>query len=165
LRRGLSARPPLTRTGWRREDVGKRRAQDFFCGENRFGFMVHTHPYFACAEWRPVRLDVANRQGVLGGSWTRLGSEAPWTSQMPCHRVAIGLKGASEALLLLSGGKPGHAATSTRGPRFVTLTPRVSEASTRGPRFVTLTPRVSEAPQEGSRRLSWALRHSAFTCF
>ena len=36
-------------------------------------------------------------QGVLGGSWTRLGSEAQWTSQMPCGRVAIGLKGASEA--------------------------------------------------------------------
>jgi hypothetical protein len=51
-----------------------------------------------------THLDVANRQGVLGGSWTRLGSEAPWTSQMPCHCVAIGLKGASEALLLLSGG-------------------------------------------------------------
>jgi len=44
-------------------------------------------------------LDVANRQGVLGGSWTRLGSEARWTSQMPCRCVAIGSKGASEALL------------------------------------------------------------------
>ena len=56
-------------------------------------------------------LDVANRQGVLGGSWTRLGSEARWTSQMPCRCVAIGSKGASEALLLLSGGKPGDAGT------------------------------------------------------
>jgi len=51
---------------------------------------------------------------VLGGNWTHLGSEARWTSQMPCRRVAIGLKGASErALLLLLGGKPGDAATST----------------------------------------------------
>ena len=33
--------------------------------------------------------DVARQQGVLGGSWTRLGSEARWTSQMPCSRVAI----------------------------------------------------------------------------
>ena len=32
---------------------------------------------------------VARQQGVLGGSWTRLGSEARWTSQMPCSRVAI----------------------------------------------------------------------------
>ena len=27
-----------TRTGWRWNDVGKRRAQAFFCGENRIGF-------------------------------------------------------------------------------------------------------------------------------
>jgi hypothetical protein len=79
---------------------------------------------YACKTFLRVRngdpwLDVANRQGVLGGSWTRLGREARWTSQMPCRCVAIcvaiGLKGASEVLLLLSGGKPGHAATSTRG--------------------------------------------------
>ena len=45
--------------------------------------------------------DVASQRGVLGGSWTRLGSEARWTSQMPCSRVAIAdwrfMKGASEA--------------------------------------------------------------------
>jgi hypothetical protein len=68
---------------------------------------------YACKTFLRVRngdpwLDVANRQGVLGGSWTRLGSEARWTSQMPCRCVAIGSKGASEALLLLSGGKPGR---------------------------------------------------------
>jgi len=155
-------------------------------------------------------LDVANRQGVLGGSWTRLGSEARWTSQMPCRCVAIGSKGASligskgasEALLLLSGGKPGHAATSTRGQNRYTRRPRECPRRHDGRESDALPlcgdwleggqrsaaasfgrqtrarcdlntraeslhrrPRVSEAPQEGSRRLSWALRHSAFTCF
>ena len=45
---------------------------------------------YACKTFLRVRNgDVASRQGVLGGSWTRLGSEARWTSQMPCSRVAI----------------------------------------------------------------------------
>ena len=45
---------------------------------------------YACKTFLRVRNgDVASQQGVLGGSWTRLGSEARWTSQMPCSRVAI----------------------------------------------------------------------------
>ena len=39
------------------------------------------------------------RRDLVDGNWTRLVSEARWTksdeSQMPCGRVAIGLKGAS----------------------------------------------------------------------
>ena len=45
---------------------------------------------YACKTFLRVRNgDVASQQGVLGGSWTRLGSKAQWTSQMPCSRVAI----------------------------------------------------------------------------
>jgi hypothetical protein len=117
---------------------------------------MRVKPFCVCgmATW----LDVANRQGVLGGSWTRLGSEARWTSQMPCRCVAIGSKGASEALLLLSGGKPGR-----RGPDAATFTFNTLTHGRHG--HLHRRTRVSKAPQEGSRRLSWALRHSAFTCF
>jgi hypothetical protein len=74
-----------------------------------------------------------------------------WTSPRCLARcVAIGLKGASEALLLLSGGKPGNAATSSSTDGQIRYID--------GPES-----RVSEAPQEGNRRLSWALRHSAFS--
>ena len=45
---------------------------------------------YACKTFlRVLNGDVASQQGVLGGSWTRLGSEARWTNQMPCSRVAI----------------------------------------------------------------------------
>ena len=68
--------------------------------------------------------DVASQQGVLGGSWTRLGSEARWTSQMPCSRVAIAdwLEGGQRsAAVRLSGGKPGDAATWSTGGSWTRL--------------------------------------------
>ena len=78
---------------------------------------------YACKTFLRVRNgDVASRQGVLGGSWTRLGSEAPWTSQMPCRRVVIGLKGASEAAAASFGRQ-------TRG-RCVTSTPTAAPRHT-----------------------------------
>ena len=69
---------------------------------------------YACKTFLRVRNgDVASQQGVLGGSWTRLGSEARWTSQMPCSRVAIadwlegGQRSAAAFVGTHSGGKPG----------------------------------------------------------
>jgi len=127
---------------------------------------------YACKTFLRVRngdpwLDVANRQGMLGRSWTRLGSEARWTSQMPVG-VALPLHGdwleggQSDALPLcgdwLEGGQRSAAASFGRQTRArCDLNTRAESLHRR--------PRVSEAPQEGSRRLSWALRHSAFTCF
>jgi hypothetical protein len=55
---------------------------------------MRVKPFCVCgmATW----LDVANRQGVLGGSWTRLGSEARSTmdeSEMPCPLCGDWLEG------------------------------------------------------------------------
>ena len=80
---------------------------------------------YACKTFLRVRNgDVASQQGVLGGSWTRLGSEARWTSQMPCSRVAIAdwLEGGQRsAAVRLSGGKPGDAATWSTGGSWTRL--------------------------------------------
>jgi hypothetical protein len=112
-------------------------------------------------------------QGVLGGSWTRLGSEAQWTSQMPCGRVAIGLKGASEAQLRLLGGKPGDAATSTGaghdlaarhdGPSQMIPCGRVAIAASRGPASSEARLRVSGGKPVDAATSTHAHRHLLMT--
>ena len=84
------------------------------------------------------------RCDLVDRSWTRLGSEARWTksdeSQMPCSRVAIGLKGAcsvqrtSTAAFVgtHSGGKPGDAATLTHAHRHLLMTIDIDGPSVQG---------------------------------
>ena len=84
------------------------------------------------------------RCDLVDRSWTRLGSEAQWTksdeSQMPCSRVAIGLKGAcsvqrtSTAAFVgtHSGGKPGDAATLTHAHRHLLMTIDIDGPSVQG---------------------------------
>ena len=97
------------------------------------------------------------RCDLVDRSWTRLGSEARWTksdeSQMPCSRVAIGLKGAcsvqrtSTAAFVgtHSGGKPGDAATLTHAHRHLLMTSDIDG------------PSVHKAPQARRLSCSWAL--------